>query len=221
MNLKPCIPVILLLCHLFTGHSVKCEESQFQLESRAEHDLEEALQPQFSGNPSRDAAIAADIARALNNLAKIKGGRPENYIPREFRHSDKETLIKKALEKGVDTIDLVREAFYQNPHAPGAQESLSMAAKMRAIQNHDVHIYNSTDIEVNPGLPVPAVPGKIDSVTIYGNQYEATTKDGSVYKGTFQQNVDENGRGITITCPEGSSAAITTLVSPTQQIILK
>ena len=196
-------------------------KSMFQLERTAENHLEEAMQPQFSDSPFRNASVAAGIARAVKEMAELKGGKPENYIPQKYRFTDKEALIKKAIEEGGDTPRLMGYAVSQNPNAQDANRTLDMAVMMAAQRNHDVHIYSAAEISANPGIPLPAVTGEIKSVMIYGNQYEVKTADGVTHKGGFEQRIDSNGNGSTTTFPSGSSEAIMTIVTPTHSTIIQ
>ena len=195
-------------------------ESQFQKEQRAEHDLEEALGPRFTDSGFRNAGIAAGIANALKEMAAVKGGKPEQYIPSEYRFSDKESLIKKALAEDGNFPGLVVSAVQQNPNARDADQDLKIAGIQAAIKNHAVRIYTAAEIETRPNLPIPTIPGQLETVTMYGDRYSARTTDGVVHEGTIVQQIDCSGNGRIVTKPDNSSTEITTLVTPTSRTVI-
>ncbi len=197
--------------------SMNAEDKRWQ-KMNAKRELDESTRDRFSDDSARNASIAIKIANSLKKYADVMGGKPEDYIPLEYSNQSYRSLIIKAINEESNPEAVIALAVYQNPGNSGNKEALSMANKLKAIREHDVHNFTGMDLQMNPGIPVPAVHGTIDSVTIIGKEYEVHTTDGRTHTGWFFQNVGRDGFGSTITQPSSGGSILTT-VTPRSQII--
>lgn len=211
MNIKVVLTLITLLAS-FTIRAQESGKSRFQQVVDAERALNSSIHNLHGGSIS-NAYLARAAADALITLSRLKGGSPESYIPSDVDSNDRAIVLRALKEDGL-SLELVAEAAIRNANQRDSIATMDKVAFVSAAKNGTLRQYTSTQIEACPGLPVPAVAGGIESVIIYGSRYTATTKDGGTVKGTFIQNIDSNGYGVTKTTPDSSNYTITMRVTP-------